>query len=61
VDLSNWYFHIRVAPGDETLNTIKTPFGNFAYKIMLKGDSNVPSTAMRVMEYVLDGLIVKTV
>ena len=28
---------------------------------MLQGDTNVPSTAMRVMEFVLDGLIGKTV
>jgi len=61
IDLSNWYFQIRVAPEDETLNTIKTPFGTFAFKIMLQGDTNAPSTAMRVMEYVLDGLIGKTV
>ena len=61
IDLSNWYFQIRVAPEDETLNTIKTPFGTFACKAMLQGDTNAPSTAMRVMEFVLDGLIGKTV
>ena len=61
IDLSNWYFQIRVAPEDETLNTIKTPFGTFACKVMLQGDTNAPSTTMRVMEFVLDGLIGKTV
>ena len=61
IDLSNWYFQIRVAPEDEKLNTIKTPFGTFACKVMLQGDTNAPCTAMRVMEYVLDGLIGKTV
>jgi len=61
IDLSNWYFQIRVAPEDETLNSIKTPFGTFACQIMLQGDTNSPSTAMRVMEYVLDGLLGKTV
>ena len=61
IDLSNWYFQIRVAPKDETLNTIKTPLGTFACKVMLQGDTNAPSTAMRVMEFVLDGLIGKTV
>ena len=61
IDLSNWYFHIRVAPEDETLKTLKTPFGTFAYKVMLQGDTNAPSTAMPVMEFVLDGLIGKTV
>jgi len=61
IDLSNWYFQIRVAPEDETLNTIKTPFGTFACEIMLQGDTNALSTARRVMEYVLDGLIGKTV
>jgi len=61
IDLSNWYLQIRVAPDDETLNTIKTPFGIFACKVMLQGDINAPSTAMQVMEYVLDGLIGKTV
>ena len=61
IHLSTWYFQIRVAPGDETLNTIKMPFGTFACKVMLQGDTNAPSTAMRVMEFVLDGLIGKTV
>jgi len=61
IDLSNWDFQIRVAPEDETLNTIKTRFGTFVSKIMLQGDTNAPSTAMRVMEYVLNGLIGKTV
>ena len=28
---------------------------------MLQGNTNAPSTAIRVMEYVLDGLIGKTV
>ena len=59
--LSNWYFQIRVASEDETLNTIKMPFGTFACKVILQGDTNVPSTAMRVMEFVLDRLIGKTV
>ena len=35
INLSNWYFQIRVAPEDETLNTIKTPLGTFACRIML--------------------------
>ena len=61
IDLFNWYFQIRVAPEDETLNTIKTPFGTFACKVMLQGEPNVPSTAMRVKKFVLDGLISKTV
>ena len=61
IDLSNWYFQIRVAPEDEKLNTIKTSFGTFACKVMLQGDTNAPCTAMRVMEYVLDRLIGKTV
>jgi len=60
-DLSNWYFQIRVAPEGESHNTIKTPFGPFACKLMLEGDTNAPSTGMRVMEYVHDGLIRKTV
>ena len=46
---------------DETFNTIKTPFGTFACKVMLQGDTNAPSNAMRVMEFILDGLIGKTV
>ena len=61
MDLTNWYFEIRVVQGDETLNTIKTPFGTFACKVMMQGDTNAPSTAMRVMEFVLNGLIGKTV
>jgi len=35
IDLSIGYFQIRVAPEDETLNTIKTPLGTFACRIML--------------------------
>ena len=31
IDLSNWYFQIQVAPEDETLNTIKRPFGTFLH------------------------------
>ena len=42
IDLSNWYFQIRVAPEDEKLNTIKTPFGTFACKVMLQGYTNAP-------------------
>ena len=61
IDLSNFCFQIRVAPEQETLNTIKTPFGTFACKVMLQGDTNAPSTAMRVMEFLLDGLIGRTV
>ena len=61
IDLSNWYFQIRVAPEHEKLNTINTPYGIFACKVILQGDTNAPCTAMRVMEYVLEGLIGKTV
>jgi len=59
--LSNWYFQIAVATEDKGLNTIKAPFGNFACKIILQGDINALSTAMRVMDYVLDRLIGKMV
>ena len=55
------YFQIRVAPEDETLNSIKTLCGTCACKIMLQGDTNGTTTAMQVMEYVLDRLIGKTV
>ena len=54
-------FQIRVAPEDEILNTIKTPCGTFACKVMLQGDTHAPSTAMRVMKFVLDGVIGKSV
>ena len=60
IDLSNWYFQIRVAPDDETLKTIKIPIGTFACNVTLQGDTNAPSTARRVMEFVLDRLIGKT-
>jgi len=61
IDLSNWYFQVRVSPEDEKYNTIKTPFGSFACRVMLQGDTNAPATAMRVIEHVLDGLIGKNV
>jgi transposase InsO family protein len=50
IDLSDAYFQTRVHPEDEKYNTIKTPFGAFACKIMLQGDTNAPATFMRVME-----------
>jgi len=55
------YFQVRVSPEDEKYNTIKTPFGFFACRVMLQGDTNALATAMRVIEYVLDGLIGKNV
>ena len=61
IDLSNWDIQIWVAPEDETLNTIKKPFGTFVCKTMLQSDTNAPSTAMQVIEFVLNGLIRKTV
>ena len=61
IDLSNWYFQIRINPEDEKYNTIKTPFGSFACKVMLQGDTNAPATAMRVIEHVLEGCIGKFV
>jgi len=61
IQLSNWYFQSQVAPEEENLKTMKTSFRSFACKMILQGDSNTPSTAMRVIAYVLDGLIEKTV
>ena len=61
IDLWNWYFQVRVSPENEKYNTIKTPFGSFACRVMLQGDTNAPATAMRVIEHVLDGLIGKNV
>jgi hypothetical protein len=46
IDLTDWYFPIRVKPECEKYNTIKTPFGYFACKVMLEGDTNAPATAM---------------
>ena len=57
IDLSNWYFQIRVASEDEQFNTIKTPFRSFACKVMLQGDCNAPPTVMQGIENVLDRLI----
>ena len=50
IDLSDTYFQTRVHPDDEKYNTIKTPYGTFACRIMLQGDTNAPATFMRVME-----------
>ena len=50
IDLSDAYFQTRVHPDDEKYNTIKTPYGAFACRIMLQGDTNAPATFMRVME-----------
>src|SRR5205085_12575080 len=57
IDLSNAYFQIRVHPKEERFNTIKTPFGAFACKIMLQGDTNAPATFMRVMEDALSDFL----
>ena len=46
IELSNWYFQVRVSPEDARHNTIKTPFGSFACRVMLQGDTNAPATAM---------------
>jgi hypothetical protein len=46
VDLADWYFQMRVEPEYEKYNTIKTPFGSFACKVMLQGNINMPATAM---------------
>jgi len=61
INMSNWYFQIPVAPEDGTVNIIKKPFGTFVCKIMLQGDTNAPTTAMRGMEYGLHSLIGKKV
>ena len=60
-DLSDDYFQTRVHPDDEKYNTFKTPFGGFASRIMLQGDTNAPSTFMRVMETVLSEYLGKFV
>jgi hypothetical protein len=46
IDLADWFFQIRVEPECKKYNTIKIPFGSFACKVMLQGDTNVPATAM---------------
>jgi hypothetical protein len=46
IDLADWYFQIRVEPECQRYKTIKTPFGSFACKVMLQGDTNAPATAM---------------
>jgi hypothetical protein len=61
IDLADWYLQIRVEPEYEKYNTIKTPFRSFACKVILQGDTNVPATAMRVIEYVLQDFIRKFV
>jgi hypothetical protein len=57
IDLSNWYFHIRVQPEDEIYNTIKTPFSSFACRVMLQGDTNASTIAMRIIEHILEKFI----
>ena len=37
------------------------PFGTFGCKVMLQGETNAPSTARQVMEFVLNALIRRTV
>jgi hypothetical protein len=59
IDLADWYFQIRVEPECEKYNTIITPFGFFACKVILQEDTNAPATAMRVIHYVLQDFIRK--
>jgi hypothetical protein len=61
IDLADWYFQIRVEPECEMYNTIKTPFGSFACKVILQGDTNAPAKAMQVIEYVIQDFIEKFV
>jgi hypothetical protein len=56
-DLSNWYFQVKMQPEDEKYNNIKTFFGSFTCRLMLQGDTNAPTTAMWVIEYILEGFI----
>jgi hypothetical protein len=59
IELPDWYFQITVVPECKNYNKIKTPIGSFACKMILQGDTNVPATAIRVIEYVLQGFIGK--
>jgi hypothetical protein len=57
IDLSNWYFQIRVQPENEKYNTLKTRFGSFTCRVMLQEDTNAPDTAIWVFEHILGGFI----
>jgi hypothetical protein len=57
MDLADWYLLIIVEPECEMYNIIKTPSESFANKVMLQGKTNVPATAMRDIEHVLQGFV----
>jgi hypothetical protein len=58
-DLGNWYFQIGVEPECENYNKIKRPFSSVTCNVILQGDTKAPATAMRVIEYALQGYIGK--
>ena len=46
------YFQISIAKGDQKKTTFITPWGCFAYRVMLFGLTNAPSTFQRFMNHV---------
>ena len=53
LDLSDAYSQPRVHPDNAKYNSFKTAFGGFISHVMLQGDTNAPSTFMRVIEDLL--------
>jgi hypothetical protein len=53
IGLADWYFQTRVEAECERYNTIKRLFKCYACKGILQGETNVPVTAIWVIENVL--------
>ncbi|CAL1406328.1 unnamed protein product [Linum trigynum] len=57
LDGMSGYFHIPIAPEDQTKTTFTCPFGTFAYRRIPFGLCNAPATFQRCMVAIFDKLV----
>ncbi|XP_027184065.1 uncharacterized protein LOC113782370 [Coffea eugenioides] len=58
---SIWYFQIAIAPEDQEKTTFTCPFGTFAYRRMLFGLCNAPTTFQRYMVSIFSEYVEKII
>ena len=56
IDLCKAYYHAPMTPKSRYKTTITTPFGNFCFNMMPFGLCGAPSSFMRLMTEVVNGL-----